>query len=275
MTDIVGGSDFAALWAGSAWLFRSLAENLHQCVYVLDRDGRCVAANSAFARWLERPAAEIVGRSVVDLWPTVVAEGDAIEHERILQGERIDRQEERPRGGQALLVHLRKAPLRDDDGVVHGVLCLFEEVASEPGRAAAEQLAFTTVAPSSLEKTILLVEPDINLILLATRILRPHGFEVRAVREGRQAMQTYRQLQAKIDLVILEQNLPGPSGLETLNELLTIEPHLKVLLMSVAGRPQTSWWENTPGLGFLSKPYTADQLMQAVRELLQPDERPA
>jgi PAS domain S-box-containing protein len=270
MPEMMGQSDFAALWAGCGWLFRAVTENISHCVCVFDRDGRCRAANTALGRWLNRSPADLLGRTAFDLWPRSVAERDADEHQRVLHGEIIDREEERPRDGGMRRVHLRKAPLRDEQGIVHGVLCLFAKTAPERGQSTSVPSVPLAIAPSAAKKTILLIEPDVNLLLMTSRILSPHGFDVMATREGKQGIQIYRNNQTAIEAVVLEQNLPpaGPSGLETMNAMLSLNPRLRVVLMSGSGRPESSWWANTPGLGFLSKPFTPEQLVQAVREVL-------
>lgn len=135
MRDHLYREQFVRLWDESAWLFRGLTENLDQCVYVLDREGRCLDANDGFCRWLNRPQREILGRPVGDFWPHPVPEREADELERVLRGEWIETEEERPRGRRTSWIRMRKAPLRDAVGNVRGVLCLFREVAAEPAEA--------------------------------------------------------------------------------------------------------------------------------------------
>jgi PAS domain S-box-containing protein len=257
MMDRVGQRRFARVWANCAWLFRSLTENLEQCVYVLDQDGRCIAANDAFCRWLKRPQMEILGRPVVDFWPQPLSEREVAGHECILRGEQIELLEEkRPRGRQTSLVHIRKAPLRDAEGNVRGVLCLLREVRDEPAALPCFQ--------SLMEKTILVVEPDTSIARLATTLLSQRGFRVLSSEDGRRAVELFRRKPGEIDLVIVEENLPGRSGLELMNDLLAINPRLAFVLVSGFGSPPPSWGASTPSLSFLSKPYTPDQLMQSV-----------
>lgn len=135
MKDHLYREQFVRLWDESAWLFRGLTENLDQCVYVLDREGRCLDANDGFCRWLNRPQREILGRPVGAFWPHPVPEREADELERVLRGEWIETEEERPRGRRTSWIRMRKAPLRDAVGNVRGVLCLFREVPGEPADA--------------------------------------------------------------------------------------------------------------------------------------------
>lgn len=268
MKNVVGEADFARAWGNCAWLFRTLAENVDQCVYVLDREGRCLAANDAFCRWVKRSRAEILGRPVADFWPQGEEERENAEHQRVLRGERIDREDEKGGEGQAFQLRIRKAPVRDDAGIVRGVLGLFRETPIAREIVPAPQQTAKTAAHPPDDKTILMIDSDISLILLATRILSPCGYYVMAARDGRQALEIYRHHQDEIDLVLVEQNLPGQSGLEVMNELLGIHARLPIVLMSGSGTPTPAWWANTPRLGFLSKPYTPEQLVDVVRNTL-------
>src|SRR5579871_6570849 len=127
MLDLLSQPEFAEAWAGGAGAFRAVAENLGQCVALFDREGRCIAVNHLGSRWLDRPETEILGRTVFELWPPPFAEREAAENQRVLWGERIETEGERLREGQTAAVRVLKAPVRDDEGAVRGVLCLFQE----------------------------------------------------------------------------------------------------------------------------------------------------
>lgn len=346
MRDRSHPAHFARMWADCAWLFRSLTENLEQCVFVLDRAGRCLAANDHFCRWLKRPYAEIVGRYLSDFWPYPLSRQEVAAHEGILRGEWIEGEEEGPGGRQTAFVRIRKAPLRDESGTVCGVLCLFREVpvephgepaagqtsrremrdrltrsilhdldnllaslanplarlrASMPPRAVEAELVTLHNAVSQaqtlidrllrlphgascearpievqaepaalpsfarlIEKTILVVEPDRSVALLATTILSHWGFRVLSSEEARRASALYHDQQGQIDLVLVEEDLPGQSGWELANELLALNPRLAIVLVNATGAPAPAWQSAALRLSFLSKPYTPEQLVQCV-----------
>jgi PAS domain S-box-containing protein len=341
---------FFRIWTECAWLFRSLTENLDQCVFVLDRAGRCLAANDRFCRWLKRPHQEVVGRHLGAFWPYPLPRQESAVHEHILRGEWIEAEEEGPVGRQTSLVRIRKAPLRDAEGIVCGVLCLFREVPVEPpvepaaaqtsrmeivgrltksilqdldnllaslaaplarlessvppqvaepelatlhnavtqagtlinrllrltnGASSAARPTDVHAEPAALpscaqmfEKTILVVEPDPSVAMLATTILSHWGFRVLASEEGVRASAIYRDQQGQIDLLLVEEDLPGQSGLELANDLLALTPHLAIVLVNAAGDPASSWRTASSRLSFLSKPYTPEQLVQSVRNAL-------
>jgi two-component system, cell cycle sensor histidine kinase and response regulator CckA len=111
--------------------FRTLAETLEDCVFLTDHDGRYLAVNRHFTRWVGRPEAEILGRTAFHLWPGSFAESDAVNDRLALAGERIEREEQRPCGGHIRTVRTVRTPVRDDGGFVRGVLGVFRDVTGE------------------------------------------------------------------------------------------------------------------------------------------------
>ena len=128
-----------------------------------------------------------------------------------------------------------------------------------------------TVAPCPQRhppKTILVVEPDASVLLLASIVLTRQGFRVLSCEEGRQAVERYHQEQGEIHLVVVEDNLPERSGLEVMNELLALNPRLAIVLVSAVGTPAASSPASKSNLTLLNKPYTPEQLVQCVRDAL-------
>ena len=108
--------------------FRALADGLDDCVFLADRNGCYLAVNRPFAAWLGRPESEIVGRTAFDFWPYALAQRDALDDLRALDGESVEREEQRPRGEEMRTVRSLRAPVRDDDGAVAAVLGTFRDL---------------------------------------------------------------------------------------------------------------------------------------------------
>jgi CheY-like chemotaxis protein len=145
--------------------------------------------------------------------------------------------------------------------------------ASAPVHAGAEIVPSgpdVTPPPSRLlgQKTILVADNEPSIVQLAETILQRAGYQVESAENGRRALEIYRQKKRVIDLVILDQNMPGLSGVETMNELLAINKEVRVLLVTGGDLPEPSWGTGMPGWGFLAKPYTVDKLVHAVRDVL-------
>ncbi len=267
MGDVLRLPEGVEAGAGGVWAFRVLSENVADCVYLLDRECRCLAVNPAFSQWLERPDTEIVGQTVFDIWPRPLAVKEAAEHQRVLRGERIEQEEERPRGGgdspPLAVVRSLKLPVRDDEDVVRGVLCLFRETPIPPDQPVAASVLYNRTS-----QTILVVDNEPEIVQLAQLILQPHGYRVLTAEDGPQAVEIFRANKAVIDVVILDQHMPGWSGVETMNELRTLNVRTRFLLMSGGPPPEPSWRSPTSGWSFLSKPWGPEQLVKAVREVL-------
>jgi two-component system cell cycle sensor histidine kinase/response regulator CckA len=119
-----------------------------------------------------------------------------------------------------------------------------------------------------IEPAILVVDNEPSILLLAQAILQRGGYRVLLAEGGQRALEMYRQRPFEIGLVVLDQNMPGLSGLETMNGLLAINPQVRILLMTGGHLPDFSWSLETQGWGFLPKPFQAEQLLRAVRDLL-------
>lgn len=248
------------------WMFRSLAESLDRCVYVLDNASRYVAVNNAFCSWMQRERKDILGRAVTECWPFGDGIRDTLEDEDVRLGERIEKEEQWPRNGRLCRLRIRKYPVRDDAGAVCGVLSMFRELSvitmPVPDNNA--------VTPSRLtaRKTILAVDANVEVLRLLTRILSVRGFHVRALRDGRQAVKFYRDNRAEVDLVLLDQILAGQSGVATIEQLMGINPHLPVVLLCGSGQSESGWPTNAPRLVVVNKPFNPEYLARCVEEAL-------
>jgi PAS domain S-box-containing protein len=120
--------------------FQALADALEDGVFLTDPRGRCVAVNASFARWFGRAPAEILGRTAFDLWPPGVAAEDARDEERVLGGERVEREGPRPCGAEMRHLRVVRLPARGGDGAVVGVLALFRDLTGEPITGAGRRL---------------------------------------------------------------------------------------------------------------------------------------
>lgn len=265
----------AVSWANDAWIIRALIDQFDQCVYLLDAEGRCRAVNAAFRRWLGRSETELLGQTVFDFWPPDLAQRETEQHQQVLSGTWIETEEVRPRGAVVRQVRLRLSPLRDDSGTIRGLICLFRETTEGAGLVPTLALVSPLVVfpkreasgLGAAQRTILLVEPNASVRLLVAAILGQQGFRVLSAKDGLRALEIYHEKYAQIDAILVEMDLPGPSGMEIVSELWHIHPQARILLVNGIGMPGSSWWTEILGLRCLSKPYTPDQLLNAIYTL--------
>lgn len=115
--------------------FRSLIELLPAKVFLKDRSSAYLACNQSYAEDLEIKPDEIVGRTDYDFFPTHLAEKSREEDQRIMVSGKAEIREEEYHvikgylaGSRTSYVHIVKAPIRDADGNVTGLLGLFWDV---------------------------------------------------------------------------------------------------------------------------------------------------
>jgi two-component system, cell cycle sensor histidine kinase and response regulator CckA len=157
-------------------------------------------------------------------------------------------------------------------------------VYSEPGRGTSfklyfprvpEEAAADSVAPGVVDargnETILLVEDEKAVRELTTTILKQLGYRVLAASSGRQALEIAENTPEHISLLLTDVVMPGMSGKQLADTLLPRRQGMQVLFLS-------GYTENTvvhhgvlePGLEFMQKPFTRDDLARKIRQLLGP-----
>ena len=116
---------------------------------------------------------------------------------------------------------------------------------------------------------ILLVDDEELDRKLGIDLLGQTGHTVLTAVDGETALQIYRKEQSRIDLVILDLTMPGMGGWKCLEDLLKINPKVRVLVTSghSADAPMKEAIE-AGARGYLSKPYDIHRMLKVVREVL-------
>ena len=119
------------------------------------------------------------------------------------------------------------------------------------------------------EETILLVDDEDTILDLGQQILTEFGYTVLCANTGEQALEVYEKEKERIHLVILDLMMPGMGGRRCLEELLTLQPDVKVL---VASGFSPDWPTGDPvksgARGFVGKPYKVKGLLESIRDVL-------
>jgi len=118
-------------------------------------------------------------------------------------------------------------------------------------------------------ETILLVEDDERVRVVASRVLRAHGYQVLDARDPKEARTLFERHQGQIALLMTDIVMPETLGTALAAELMQRRPELRVLFTSgyAAGGVMRSG-QLPAGASFLEKPFTADGLRAKVREVL-------
>ena len=118
--------------------------------------------------------------------------------------------------------------------------------------------------------TILIVDDEEIVRRTAGHMLKQQGYDVIFAANGQEAVDIYHKGWAEISLVLLDLTMPVMSGEVTLRKLQNIRPEIKVVLSSGYNELEALQRFASKDLaGFIQKPYTAQQLAQKVKSVLE------
>jgi PAS domain S-box-containing protein len=118
-------------------------------------------------------------------------------------------------------------------------------------------------------ETVLLAEDEDGVRAVTGHILRQCGYAVLEAADGKAAVRLTERHQGRIDLLVSDVVMPHFSGRQLVERLLMLKPELKVLFLS--GYPDDAIVGHGvlgSDFAFLQKPFTAIDLAQKVREVL-------
>jgi CheY-like chemotaxis protein len=118
--------------------------------------------------------------------------------------------------------------------------------------------------------TILVVDDEEGVRLVAMDLLMSMGFEVIAAEDGLQALERFRESPVPIRAVLMDLTMPRLGGVETFRELRRLDPGCRVVLAS--GYNEQEAIQDFLGKGlaaFVQKPFLRRDLMVAMQKALE------
>jgi two-component system cell cycle sensor histidine kinase/response regulator CckA len=117
--------------------------------------------------------------------------------------------------------------------------------------------------------TVLVAEDEPGVRGPVRRILVAHGFHVLEANDGEEALVVADRHDGTIDLLLTDVVMPNMGGAELARRLRTRRPDLKILFMTgYSAEAVASHGVLAPDSSLLQKPFTAEELVRRVREIL-------
>ncbi len=115
---------------------------------------------------------------------------------------------------------------------------------------------------------ILVVDDEDQIRDITSSALKTRGYRVLTAINGMEAIALYEQNREEINLVLMDMMMPVMDGLAGIQELLKINPELKIIAAS--GLTEKDKLTKAAGTvnAFLSKPYTTEKLLRTIHEVL-------
>jgi CheY-like chemotaxis protein len=113
---------------------------------------------------------------------------------------------------------------------------------------------------------VLVVDDDETFCQLLVEVLENKGIDVAWTTDGLEGYE--RSLYEAFDLFILDQRMPLILGTELIEELKKDNPSAKIILTSAFADETLQNWSQSVGIPLLSKPFSAERLLQLVETAL-------
>ena len=130
----------------------------------------------------------------------------------------------------------------------------------------ARQQAVVADHPTGWE-TVLVVEDDEQILELVSRVLRRQGYNVIEARNGMEALSAIAKHKGTIHLLLTDLVMPTMGGIDLAKRVESSHPETRIVVMSGYND------QDHHGRDFMAKPVTPEQLLQKVREALEPSRK--
>ncbi len=120
------------------------------------------------------------------------------------------------------------------------------------------------------QETVLLVDDEEAIRDFGKQLLSSYGYKVLTAPDGERALEIYRKEGNRIDLIILDIIMPGMGGNKCLDELLKLNPEVKILISSGYAPEDTTYKALQSGAKtFIHKPFELKRLLKILREVIE------
>jgi len=119
-------------------------------------------------------------------------------------------------------------------------------------------------------QNILVVDDDPEMRALLLDVLRNDGYDVAEAKDGTEAVLALRA--RRFDLILMDKNMPGPSGLDLLPGFRRVCPDSQIIMMTAFGDvPSYMEAVEKGAVEYLFKPFRMEELKAAITKALRAD----
>lgn len=118
-----------------------------------------------------------------------------------------------------------------------------------------------------MSQKILVVDDEQKIRLILTQILQDEGFKVQQVGSGEAAIENVDNFLPH--LILMDQNMPGMNGIETMEEIKSRHPEITVIILTAFGSiPLAVEAIKKGAYDYLSKPFDNEELLLLIQRAL-------
>jgi len=120
------------------------------------------------------------------------------------------------------------------------------------------------------QPSVLVVDDDPEMRALLLDVLHTEGYEVIEAKDGTEAVLALRA--RRFDVILMDKNMPGPSGLDLLPGFRRVCPDSKIILMTAFGDVPSYMEAVEKGAAeYLFKPFRMEELKAAITKAFRTD----
>jgi PAS domain S-box-containing protein len=139
------------------------------------------------------------------------------------------------------------------------------------GPAAPERIE----APAGDGQTVLVIDDEPAMRVLTLSVLEEHGYRVLTATDGKEGLDCYARHRGTIAVVVTDIMMPGIDGGRLMQALYDMDPEARIVAVS-GGLTREQVFERYGVIPqeFLSKPYSSEQLLRVLNDVLAPSSTP-
>jgi len=164
----------------------------------------------------------------------------------------------------------------------------FIGVYSEPGRGTTFKIYLPAInapqrsaretdearLPAGNQELILIVDDEAAILEITREALQAYNYRVLTAADGTEAVALFAQHKDEVRVVVTDMMMPFMDGPATIRALQKMNPRIDIIATSgFSDRGRAPDFSGAAVRAFLTKPYTADQLLNALATILHPNHR--